>query len=419
MREGSPVEFDSYDAARDHDHAHRIWSECGWLDLENAHQKEGVDALIDAGRAWVARMDGEAECMVLMSTGQLQYLDTLIPFSGVMAVTTSRVARKQSLAGRLTAQAVAYDVENGALVSGLGMFEQGFYNRLGFGTGHCEHQIGFDPQRLTVPFQKRPPKRLTKNDFAAMHASRLANTRHHGYVVFESPLVTKMDQCNTLCGFGLGYFDDAGNLTHHVWFSSEDPHNENGPYHVKWMTFQNRDQFMELMGVIRSLGDQIRLVTMILPNHIQMQDLLEEPIQNRMTTHGGKLETFARSLAWWQNRMNDIPGCLALTSIPGETVRFNLQVTDPIERYLDDTCKWRGVEGEYIVTLGPESSAVTGCDASLETLKTTVNAFTRAWLGNVSPSGLHYTDEFDAPESLLRQLDRVLRLPLPGREWDF
>ena len=413
------MEFDWYDPERDHEHAHRIWIECGWLDKGNTHREEGVDALIKAGRAWVARMDGEAECLVLCAEGHIQHLDTPIPFSGVTGVTTSRVARKQALAGSLTAHAVAYEAQNGALVSGLGMFEQGFYDRLGFGTGHCEQRIGFDPQRLKVPFQKRPPKRLTTDDFELMHASRLANRKRHGYLSFESPLITKADQCNSPNAFGLGYFDNNGNLTHHVWVNIEGGGERNGPYHVKWMTYQNPEQFLELMGVIRSIGDQVRLVTMILPPHVQLQDLLEEPMQNRMTSHGGHLATFSHSLAWWQNRINDIPGCLAQTSIPGETVRFNLQVSDPIERYLDDSSKWRGVGGEYIVTIGPESSAVPGSDPSLDTLTTTVNAFTRFWMGNVPPSGLIYTDDFNAPDSLIREFNRIIRLPLPGHEWDF
>ncbi|MFP6581986.1 MAG: hypothetical protein VCD00_05450 [Candidatus Hydrogenedentota bacterium] len=218
--------------------------------------------------------------------------------------------------------------------------------------------------------------------------------------------------------FRLGYRDEAtGELTHHIWISVVDA--ENGPYFVQWMAFQNREQFLELMGIVRSLGDQVRKVTLTEPPHIQMQDLLREPMQNRMTTKGSKFETSSRSLAWWQNRMNDIDGCLEQTHLERDTIQFNLQLNDPIEEYLNSDESWGGVGGEYTVTLGPESNASAGYDAALPALTTTVNAFTRFWMGNVTALGLTYTDSFDAPETLIRDHDRVMRLPKPGRDWDF
>jgi predicted acetyltransferase len=78
----------------------------------------------------------------------VRHLEADLPMSCVAAVTTSRVARKQGFAARLTAKAIAADAADGALVSALGMFEQGFYNRLGFGTGCYEHLVWFNPAAL-------------------------------------------------------------------------------------------------------------------------------------------------------------------------------------------------------------------------------------------------------------------------------
>ncbi|MGC1121682.1 MAG: hypothetical protein WBA22_11370 [Candidatus Methanofastidiosia archaeon] len=81
--------------------------------------------------------------------------------------------------------------------------------------------------------------------------------------------------------FGLGYFEN-GQLTHHVWFNTEKV--ECGPYNVKWMAFQTYQQFCELMALIKTLEDQVHLVTLREPPSIQVQDLLESPFRIRQLT---------------------------------------------------------------------------------------------------------------------------------------
>ena len=169
--------FHPYDDSRDRDAVHRIWREVGWLTDEIT---EGMDARIKCSRAKVARIDGEAECLVLTIPGTIRYLDCDLPLACVAAVTTSRIARKQKLAARLTAQAIADDVENGAIVSALGMFEQGYYDTLGFGTGGYVNWYGFDPADLRVPGATRVPRRLEPEDFQLVHANRLFRRRGHG-----------------------------------------------------------------------------------------------------------------------------------------------------------------------------------------------------------------------------------------------
>lgn len=176
------MEFAPYDSERDWDDCLRIWEEVGWIDAPEGRGATRCKPLFDAGRARVARIDGHAECLVLAAPGSMRYLDEDLPYSGVTGVTTGRVARRQGLATRLTAQVIAEETETGAAVSGLGVFEQGFYDRLGYGTGTYDHLARFDPQSLTVDFPKRPAKRLTTDDATAMHANRLGRARTHGGV---------------------------------------------------------------------------------------------------------------------------------------------------------------------------------------------------------------------------------------------
>ena len=98
---------------------------------------------------------------------------------------------------------------------------------------------------------------------------------------------------------------------------------------------------------------------------------------------------------------------------------FNLELSDPIAKHLSDDESWSGVAGSYRVALGPESSLAGDSDPSLPTLRSSVNAFTRLWLGVGSASSLAVTDEFEAPESLLAELDDIIRLPIPRVDWDF
>jgi len=407
-----------YDPNKDRDAIRRIWHEVGWLEKGKEQQKEAMDLIVECGRALVAKINEEAECLALTAPSTVRYLDQDLPLSAVTGVTTSRVARKQGLAIRLTALAVATDVADGALVSGLGIFEQGYYNQLGFGTGGYEHWIGFDPARLTVAVKARIPRRITSDDWAMVHTARLARFRGHGSCNLNPPEITRADMLWAENGFGLGYCDGPeGELTHHFWCGVKDV--EHGPYNIEWISFQTPNQFLELMALIQSLGDQVRLVRMREPQGIQLQDMIEQPFKQRQVSEKSKFESHMRAIAYWQMRICDLPGCLERTHLRGNEVRFNLTLTDPIERFLDESAPWHGIAGDYVVTLGPSSGAEPGTDASLPTLTASVGAFTRMWLGVRPATGLAVTDEFSGPPELLEKLDRVLRLPEPKPDWDF
>ncbi len=418
------MELRDYDPNKDRDAVHRIWREVGWLERDKK-KEEAMDLVVECGHALVAEVNGEAECLVLTVPGTIRYLDQDLSLSANTGVTTSRVARKQGLASRLTAQAVAADVASGALVAGLGMFEQGYYNQLGFGTGGYEHWIGFDPARLNVGVQARVPRRITSDDWAMAHAARLARFRGHGSCNLNPPEITRADMLWSKTdmlwsenGFGLGYCDGpGGELTHHFWCWVKEV--KSGPYNVEWVSFRTSEQFLELMALIRNLGDQVRLVRMREPQGIQLQDLIEQPFKQYQVSERSKFESRMHATAYWQVRICDLPGCLERTYLRGDEVRFNLTLTDSIERFLDESAPWRGIAGDYVVTLGPSSGAEPGADASLPTLTTSVGAFTRMWLGVRPATGLAITDELSGPPELLERLDRALRLPDPKPDWDF
>jgi hypothetical protein len=407
------MNYRPYDPERDKEAAHRIHREVGWID-----ESEGdvMDVFVGSCAAMVAELDGEAECLVMTAPGDMRYLQEFLPFAGVMGVTTSRVARKQGLASGLTAHMIAAAAAAGAYVIGLGMFEQGFYNQFGLGTGGYVHWTSFDPAQLRVSERPRVPRRIGKEDWAAVHASLLARRRVHGSVSFPNDGLTRADMM--MKGkFGLGYFDGPeGELTHHVWCRARGEH---GPYTVQWMSYQTHDQLLELMALLKSLGDQVHLVRMREPPGIQLQDLIAQPLKQRHITEKSPYEAVTKSLAYWQFRVCDLAGCLASTHLCGDPVRFTLNLRDPITKFLDEGAPWRGIGGEYTVTLGPESSAEIGANPALPCLDASVGAFSRLWLGVSPASGLAVTDELEGPAALLEDLDRVLRLPAPTFDWDF
>ena len=407
------MEYRYYQPEQDKSAAHRILKEVGWTE---EGKEEINDLIMEAGRGLVVDLRGEPECMVTTAPGTLNYLEADLPLSAVTGVTTSHIARRQGLATRLTAHALAEDAAEGARVAGLGMFDQGFYNRLGFGTGSYEHLASFDPATLLVETKARVPHRITVEDWEAVHASRWQRRRYHGACSLKPPAITQAEMKFSE-GFGLGYYDDEGNLTHHFWGKAKDEH---GPYSIWWVAYQTPEQFLELMALLKNLSDQVYLVRMKEPPDICFQDLLAQPFKLRQMTEKAKFESRMRAWAYWQVRILDLAGCLDQTHLPGDAVRFNLKLHDPIARYLADTdAPWQGISGEYVVTLGPSSSAKPGVAQDLPTLSASVGAFTRLWLGIAPASSLVITDELAGSPALLEKLDWLLRLPQPSLEWGF
>ncbi len=404
----------AYDKERDQEATRRIWREIGWL---SAGQEDVMDIYISACQGHVAEVNGQAECFVVTTPGTMRYLDHTLPFCAISGVATSRLVRRQGLATRVTARAIAERAAAGDVVAGLGMFEQGFYNRLGMGTGNYEHHFSFDPSRLTLEGRPRIPVRVTPDDWQQIHQARVDRQLFHGAVTLIPAAITRAEMLEDgRKGFGLGYRDGPdGAVSHCVWLSAEDV--SRGPYHVRWMAYRNGEQLLELLRVIKGLGDQVMRVTMQEPGSVMLQDLVEQPFKQSRLTRNTNWEVGVRGNAWWQCRILDVGACLAATRCIEGALRFNLTLSDPISSYLPEDAPWRGVAGDYVVTLGQESSARQGHDPALPTLEATVNAFSRLWLGVRPASGLAVSDALRGPADLLAALDRTLRLPQPHVDW--
>lgn len=402
------------DMERDRIAARRIWQEVGWI---SAAQAEKIDPYITAGNAWVAEVGGEAECLVCTAPGTMRYLRRDLPASFVTGVTVSRVARKQGLAGRVLARALQQDAEQGAAVSLLGMFEQGFYNRLGYGTGSYVHSVALDGSMLDAGAAFRTPVRLSSADAERMHALRVRRHRGHGGCSLTPAAVTTGELNGEDNGFGLGYTrDGSGELTHFVWCTAKDA--ESGPYRCL-VCFEEPAQLKELLALLGSLGDQVRVFKLAEPPGVQLTDLVRKPIRTHHVTRKGDYETGIRASAYWQARILDLPRCVAAMGPSGPGFQFNLELTDPADAYLEPECGWPGLRGDYRITLGPECACEPGPDAGLPTLRASVGAFTRLWLGVRPASGLAVTDDLCGPPALIDLLDDALRLPPPSPDWDF
>lgn len=407
------LDYRRYDHGRDRASVARIWRECGWIEPGD---EKNVELFTAAADGLVGLIRGTAECHVSTMPGTIQHLENELPLLAVTSVTTGRVARKQGLARKLTAEIIARGADDGALVAGLGMFEQGFYNRVGFGTASYEHFISFDPATLTVSGRPPVPFGLTKNHWEAMHRGRLSRMKCHGACSITSSTFTRVDVEFTKNGFGLGYFDEStGRLTHHFYGRAK---GEVGPYSIYWLAYENHAQLLELLRLIKTLGDQIRSVSLPEPPGVHLQDFLSQPFRFRQLTKKGEFEHKMTAEAFSQLRILDVVGCLERTRIPGcEPIRFNLELVDPIEEVIGGRRGFHGVGGEYSVQFGEESHAKVGHEAGLPLVTATVGAFTRLWMGVLPATGLALTEELNAPEEVLLALDRHVRMPNPHFDW--
>ena len=435
------MEIRPYERERDLEAIQRIWYEIGWIDSEAGAQ--AVADFLSTGSCLTAAIDGEAECMAHATAGLMRYvnacrnprLNTLLsggisedlPFCAITAVMTSRIARRLGLALKLTARQVAAAAQEGAPLAVLGVFDQGFYDRLGFGTGSYESMIRFDPATLRVDVPFRPPKRLGKDDWRVVHDAMMRRRRGHGGCLLPVPELMKAELGLRPNCFGLGYETD-GTLTHFLLLDAKDV--DHGPYRVEMLAYRDGDQLLELLGLLKSLGDQVSLIEMPEPPDIQLESLLDQPFRNRRNTGKSVFAASHQAHAWWQLRMLDVAACVERRHWPGETVRFNLSLTDPISDYLEEG-SWEGCGGDYCISTGPTSYVEPGHRDDLPTLHASVGAFSRLWFGVAPATSLAITDGIRAvdpvdpgsPDSgsgpLLERLDEALCMPRPQLGWDF
>lgn len=411
---GSSPETCPFDYERDLAAVKRIWREVGWVDDQT------VDALNDffaCGATLVARLNGAAECSVHTVRGSMRVQQTDLPLCPVTALTTSRVARGYGFARQLTAQQLRAGAEHGAALAALGMFDQGYYDQLGFGTGAYDHEFVIDAGNLNVDHRVPAPIRLTKDDFTRVHDAMRQRNKVNGSVVLERTQLMRAELGFLADGFGLGY-EQAGKLTHFVWLTGEA---ERGPYHVRWLGYRTSEQLTQLLGLLKSLADQVYSVRLIEPPEVQLQSMLQRPFRNSAVSRRSKFANEHTSFAWWQARILDLQAVVSALRVAGPDVRFELDVSDPLADMLHDADDWNGIGGNYLVTLGDRSSvaATSAKDTGLPRLTCSVNALTRLLLAVMPASSLAVTDDFDAPDDLLVALDRAINWPSPHPGWDF
>ena len=400
---------------KDLDHCLRIFREIGWMDGKDA-DKEVFEACTSEASSLVAELNGEVEVFVVTRAGKCRYLEDDILLSGVTGVATSRVARQQGLATKVTVRAIEESAKNGAAVSMLGMFDQGYYDKFGYGTTTYYRISTFDPVHLKVPRLTRSPKRLSKEDAEAMHNCRRQRKRYHGGCILDGVGETRATTIGQEHGFGLGFEDNAGALTHFLWIK---PKGEHGPYSVWFTGWETHEQFIELLSVLKSLSDQVHGIRMADPPRLQLQDFLSRPLATFAARKGGDFDSDVISQVWMQCRILDLPVCIGAMKLCGASVAFNLTLTDPIEQYLPKDSAWKGIGGNWVIRLGEESSATRGTDNSLPTALGTVNDLSRIWFGSSTAESVSVTGSFRADPELMRAIDNIVRIPTPEVDGDF
>jgi predicted acetyltransferase len=383
----------------------RIWKECGWI--ESDEEAGALEHLFQDAAGVVATMDEAAECSGTSHTGVIDFDGNDLPLAGVTSITTSRLGRKQGFAKAVTARLLSDAAENGAAVALLGIFEEGFYDQLGFGTGPYTIHYRFDPASLTVPYPMRTPVRLGPDDWQEIAHCLGSRKRSHGGVALDSATTYRAELAWVSSGFGLGFRSDEGELTHFVYCMAK---GEDGPYRVEAMAYRDTAGLLELLGVLKSLGDQVRAVLLMEPPELQLQDVIRHPNRQRIVTRGTDFAAGGSAHAWWQLRILDLEACVGARVWAGPAVRFNLELDDPISR-MDES--WGGLSGSYLVEISDTSKVTPGIDPTAPTLRASVAAFSRMWIGARTASSLAVTGGLDGPPKLLGELDGAFRLPTP------
>ena len=395
----------------------RVWREIGWSDSNRTDRM--MLEFYTEGSTGVGTIDDEVECAVLTQPGTMR-LDTKdLPLCVVSAVTTSRIARGLSLAQKLTARQLAKGQQDGAAVATLGMFDQGFYNKLGFGTGAYINEFSFDPALLNVEIKPRTPRRLTAEDSEQMLATMMARPRQHGSVTLNLPKTFK-SELDRGSRFGLGYYE-GDRLTHFVWMKEK---GENGPYRVEWMGYETGDGLLELLALLKSLADQIYAVWMIEPPQVQLQSMLRRPFRSQAIAEKGKFSAEQETYAWYQLRILDLVQCVEALDYCGPQINFQLNLDDPMDQLLlspelaEQQSSWQSLSGHWIVSLGQHAKAERGEDAKLPALTCNIGTLSRLFWGVSPASSLAISDGLRAPSELIGALDKVFTAnPKPG--WNF
>jgi hypothetical protein len=182
--------------------------------------------------------------------------------------------------------------------------------------------------------------------------------------------------------------------------------------------YQTGEQLLDLLALLKSLSDQLYSVCMMEPPEIQLQRMLRRPFRVQAIANKGKFAARQETFAWYQLRVLDVVQCIAAVVWPGETLRCQLSLRDPVQGLLTDHDGWQGVQGDYIIELGATSSARRGVEVGLPVLDCSVSTLSRLVWGVATASSLCLTDDLRADARLLPLLDRVF-VERPHPFWDF
>jgi len=330
-----------YKKKRDREAVRRIFRESGWIE-DTKEELAELDRILDRSSVRVADVDGDAECAVTTVPGDYRHGQETLPYSIVASVNTGRIGRKRGLATRVLAESLAESKRAGAAAAGLGFFEQGFYDRLGFGTTCYERHIRFDPANLSPDLPSPEPIRLGLDDYREIHDHLRSRLRQHGSVNAGPAEFTRFAMFEARNGFALG-IREGGKLVSHVFLSSEDV--ESGPYTVVWCAWSDWKWIPATFGILRNLADQVQLLEMREPAYLQMQDFLLRPLRSQELSGGSKREQRVVATAYHQMRILDLPTAISTVALPVGEVEFDLSLSDPIESMLGDADGWRGCGG--------------------------------------------------------------------------
>ncbi len=405
-----------YDPAKHLEDCLTTWRDSGWLEKG---MEKAAGEFISSGSALVSLEGGRAVALATSGRGGFHHClhGSELDFCSINTVNVALHGRRMGHGGTLTASLLAEAAERGDACAGLGMFEQGFYNRLGFSNMPYWRILQVRPSDIAVPGElSSRPVRLTGEDWREIHDNRRKRYRFHGSLNL-TPAYTKVAMETSPGGFALGFRNRDGKLTHHLFI--EKMEGENGPVSVGWLNFRRPAEFTDLMLVLASMGDQIDLVRFSEPPGIQVQPLLKKPLASRRRTlgaPGGRVEV--RTLSWTQCRILSVESSLNGMKCRGKPVSFNLRLHDPVGKHLLGSPGWRGCGGDYTVHLSVETEASQGFTHGLPVLECSVNSFTRLWNGSAMPSLLPFTDRVDASPGLLEMLDEALPMPEPSFDWE-
>ena len=393
------------------DHSEKViflLKEAGWLERDSDR-----DAFISylnrqGASTVVAAVDSKIEGLAVAEhNASMNYMFQTVNLTVIDTVCASGVSRGMGVASMLVARQLANAADNGLHLASLGVFDQGFYDRLGFGSCIAEPLFCFDPLQLICKQERRTPERLGEDNFLEIYECLLNGVEAHGVVRISNPEWLKLQlKKDNISSFG--FRNKCGKLTHFISIKEI----SKIAIGVVFCSFSCSEEFFDLLSLLRSFGDQIYSIYMTSPPKINLSDCLLRPTRFDKTQKRDKTTCRVRT----QFRILDLFECIEKVKLPSsEKVSFNLRISDPLTDYLSEgggiNCDWRGVSGEYVIHLGEESFAERGRDNTLEYMEASISAFTRLWLGVAQASTLCFTDEMSAPAKLLSKLDRYWVLP--------